>query len=397
MKIAFFAWESLHTLPVGGAAVHVTELAAALDRRGHEVHVFARLGQGQATYQLIDSVHYHRCPIQLDPDFVTEMNNMGNAFVYFLAQTEAYQNAPFDIVHGHDWLTAKGLVQAKNDRGRRTVMTFHSTEFGRNGNYRHSGQAERIHAVEAEGAYVADRVVAVSPAMADEIKCLYRVPDDKLRVIYNGINCHRFDGYINPAECRARYGIGPWDPMVLYVGRLCTQKGPDILVEAVPGILEHRRDAKVVFVGDGNLRSYLEQRAAELGVSHAVRFLGAMGPHGDLIDLFKSTDVVCAPSRNEPFGIVALEAWAAGKPVVITRNGGPHYFVEHGVDGFLVYDNPASVCWGVNTIFGNFEHARWMGERGRVKAAYGFSWDAIAAQTEGVYGELVGWTLPKAG
>ncbi|MCH8840784.1 MAG: glycosyltransferase family 1 protein, partial [Planctomycetes bacterium] len=57
--------------------------------------------------------------------------------------------------------------------------------------------------------------------------------------------------------------------------------------------------------------------------------------------------------------------------------------------GFLVYDNPHSICWGVNSIFGHFEHARWMGSRGRVKAAYGFSWDAIARQTEAVYEELV--------
>ena len=118
MRIALFAWESLHSIAVGGVAAHVTELAAAFQRRGHEAHVFVRLGEGQTTYQLIDGVHYHRCPIDLDPDFVTEMNNMGNSFVYFLGETEAYQGGAFDIVHAHDWLCAKALVQAKNDRGR---------------------------------------------------------------------------------------------------------------------------------------------------------------------------------------------------------------------------------------------------------------------------------------
>ncbi len=63
MRIAMLTWESLHSVAVGGVAVHVTELAAALQRRGHEVHVFARLGQGQTTYAVIDGVHYHRCPI----------------------------------------------------------------------------------------------------------------------------------------------------------------------------------------------------------------------------------------------------------------------------------------------------------------------------------------------
>ena len=120
MRIAFFAWESLHSVPVGGVAAHVTELSVALRRRGHEVHNFVRLGEGQRTYDVIDDVHYHRCPIDLNSDFVTEMNNMGNSFVYFLGETESHQGGRFDVVHGHDWLSAKGLVQTKNDRGNRS-------------------------------------------------------------------------------------------------------------------------------------------------------------------------------------------------------------------------------------------------------------------------------------
>jgi glycosyltransferase involved in cell wall biosynthesis len=389
MRIAFLAWESLHSIAVGGVAVHVTELAAALQRRGHEMHVFVRLGPWQRTYEVIDGVHYHRCPIDLNPDFVNETQNMSNSFVYFLGDTEAYQGRGFDIVHAHDWLAAKALVQAKNDRGRRSVLTLHSTEYGRCGNRHHNGRSERIRSIEAEGAYCADRVITVSGALADEVKWEYGVPDWKLRSVHNGINCRRFDGFIDPGRCRSTYGIGPMDPMALYVGRLSTQKGPDLLLEAVPAILEHRGNAKIVFVGDGDMKPYLERRAHELGVQHAVRFLGAMAADGELTNLFKSTDVVCVPSRNEPFGMVVLEAWAAGKPVVVTENGGPRYFTSHGVDGYVVYANSPSVCWGINTIFGNFEHARWMGERGRVKAAYGFSWDVIAGQSEGIYRELV--------
>ncbi len=389
MRIALFAWESLHSVAVGGQAAHVTELAAGLQRRGHEVHVFCRLAAGQTAYAVIDGVHYHRCPIELHPDFVTEMNNMGNAFVYFLAQTETYQDARFDIVHGHDWLCAKGIIQVKNDRGARTVLTIHSSEYGRCGNNRYNGgPSARIHEVEAEGVYVADRVITVSGALADEVKWLYGVPGWKLRAVSNGIDCRRFDGAIDPAICRQSYGIGPLDPMALFVGRLSAQKGPDILLEAVPGILEHRPDAKVVFVGDGDMRPQLEHRAWQLGVQHAVRFTGAMSANGDLLNLYKSTDVVCVPSRNEPFGIVVLEAWAAGKPVVVSCNGGPRDFCSHGEDGFVVYPNSPSVCWGINTIFGDFARARFMGGRGRVKAAYGFSWDVVAGQTEGIYREL---------
>lgn len=389
MRIAFFAWESLHSVPVGGVAVHATELAAALQRKGHEVHVFTRLGQGQTTYHLIDRVHYHRCPIELHPDFITEMNNMGNSFVYFMRQTEALQGAHFDVVHGHDWLCAKAIVQVKNNYGRPVFLTLHSTEFGRCGNNKFNGQSERVRMVEAEGAFCADRVITVSGALADEAKSQYQIPDWKLRCVRNGVNCSRFDGFIDPAVCRRSYGIGPTDPMVLFVGRLAIQKGPDLLLEATPGILHHRPDAKVVFVGDGYMKADLENRANELGIRHSVRFLGNMSLNSDLINLYKSTDVVCVPSRNEPFGIVVLEAWAAGKPVVVTRNGGPAEIVTHNQEGLIVYDNPGSICWGITEIFNNFSHARWMGERGRVKAAFSFTWDVSASQTEGIYRELV--------
>lgn len=389
MRIALFSWETLHSIAVGGIAAHVTELAAALQRRGHEMHVFTRLDCGQSPYEVIDRVHYHRCPLEVHPDFVAEMNNMGNSFVYFLGQTEAFQNGRFDIVHAHDWLCGKALVQVQNDRGNPTVLTLHSTEYGRCGNHHWDGRSGQVRHIEWESADRADRVIAVSGVLASEAKEHYHIPEGKLRTIYNGIDCARFDGYIDPGSCRQRYGIGPLDPMALFVGRTSTQKGPDLLLEAVPGILEHRPDAKIVFVGDGDMRASLEHRAWQLGVQSAVRFTGALPANGELVDLYKSTDVVCIPSRNEPFGIVVLEAWAAGKPVVVTSNGGPRDFVEHGEEGLLTYPNPASVCWGINTIFGDFEKARRMGQRGRVKAAYCFSWDALAAQTEGVYQEIV--------
>jgi len=389
MRIAMLSWESLHSVAVGGVAVHVTELAAGLQRRGHEVHVFVRMGHGQSKYDLKDHVHYHRCPIDIHPDFVTEMNNMCNSLIWHLGEVEYGLGAPFDIVHGHDWLTAKGVVQAKNNRGRRTVFTLHSTEFGRCGNNFHKGHSDRIRAFEAEGAYCADRVITVSGVLADEVKWQYRVPDWKLRRVYNGINCHRFDGWIDPAVCRRTYGIGPMDPMALYVGRLSTQKGPDLLLEAIPEVLAARGDAKFVFVGDGHMRAHLENRARQLRVAHACRFLGSMSENSDLINLFKSTDCVVVPSRNEPFGIVILEAWSAGKPVVATHNGGPREFVTHGKTGYLVYDNAGSIAWWVKEMLRNFAHARWMGEQGRTTAAYGFSWDVIAGQTEGVYRELM--------
>jgi glycosyltransferase involved in cell wall biosynthesis len=132
------------------------------------------------------------------------------------------------------------------------------------------------------------------------------------------------------------------------------------------------------------MRRPMESRAQQLGVAHATRWVGFQN-NGTLADLYKSCDVVCVPSRNEPFGIVILEAWSAGKPVVSTRNGGPEEFVWHEVNGLKVHANPESIAWGVGTMFTDFERARWMGRNGRVAAETAFNWDAIADQTLSVY------------
>lgn len=385
MKIAFFAWESLHTVSVGAVAAHVTELAAALERRGHEVHVFARIGEGQRVYDVIDGVHYHRVPIQLDSDFVVEMVNMGRSLAQALADAENFHGVPFDIVHGHDWLVAKGLVEVKNERGRKVVLTYHSTEFGRAGN--RGPQSGRIAAIEAEGAYVTDRLITNSAAMADEVSWLYHVPNEKVRTIRNGIHCSWYDRAVDVSQVRTELGVGALDPLALFVGRLCWDDGPDLLLDAVPGVLQHRPDAKFLIVGEGEMRGYLEQRSRDLGIQGSVRLLAECA---DTIPLFRSTDVVCVPARRESFGPRVLEGWAARRPVVVTYKLDVQDFVHHGVDGMVVFDNPPSICWGINTVFGDLDKARQMGERGRVKAAYGYSWDVIAGQIEGVYREVIG-------
>jgi hypothetical protein len=106
--------------------------------------------------------------------------------------------------------------------------------------------------------------------------------------------------------------------------------------------------------------------------------------------LFKACDAVVVPSRNEPFGIVVLECWAAGKPVVATTSGGPRDFVKPGEDGFLIDPEPGSIAWGCCKILENMEHAKWMGFNAQAKALREFSWENIAKQTEQVYYSLLG-------
>jgi len=383
VRIAILSWESLHSIAVGGVGVHVTELAAAIDRKGHEVHVFTRMGRHQPAYERIHGVHYHRCPFELHANFVDEINNMCRSFVHHVFATEDYVGR-FDVIHAHDWLAANAMIWIKKGRERRCVYTIHSTEYGRCGNKFWNGQSARVRDQERAGTCFADRIIAVSNHLRGEILWMYEVPDWKISAIYNGVNARPYDGWINPADVKSRYGIGPMDPTVLFSGRMAYQKGPDLLMEAIPGILRFYPHAKFLFAGDGEIRGAVERRAHELRVGHAVRFLG-FHANGALTDVYKACDAVCVPSRNEPFGIVVLEAWSAGKPVVCTDCGGPAEFVWHEINGLKVHADPDSIAWGLGTLFTNFDWARWMGRNGRIAVEAAFSWDEIADQTLAVY------------
>ncbi|MGO8898281.1 MAG: glycosyltransferase family 4 protein [Isosphaeraceae bacterium] len=383
MRIALLSWESLHSIAVGGVAVHVTELAAGLERRGHEVHVFTRQGQSQPGYDFIDSVHYHRCPFALSTNFVDEVNNMCRAFVDAVLGVEDMVGS-FDVVHAHDWLASNAAIWVKEGRGRRAVLTMHSTEYGRNGNRFLGGQAARVQEHERHGTYCADRVITVSNQLKAETRWLYELPDWKVRTIYNGVSTLQFDYAVDEGEVKRRYAMGPLDPMILFVGRMVVQKGPDILVRTMPSILRHYPHAKFVFVGDGHMKEDVCRIGHQLGVAHAMRILGVVRGR-ELTNLFKACDVVAVPSRNEPFGIVILEGWSAHKPVVSTKRGGPAEFVWHEINGLHVDDTPESVAWGLGTLIADHDRCRWMGRNGRATVDAAFGWDSIAEQTEMVY------------
>lgn len=386
MRIAILTWESLYSTAVGGVAVHASELSAALANKGNEVHLFTRRMQNQRSHDIIDGVHYHRCNYASHPDFVDDVNNMCRAMVDHFFLIEDFVGH-FDIVHAHDWLCANAMIWIKQGRGHKCVFTIHSTEYGRCGNTFYNGRSVRIREQERAGTYWADKIIAVSQATKEELTWMYEVPESKIQVINNGVDWKRFDIYLDPGEEKQKYNIAPLDPTVLFCGRLTWQKGPDILVEAIGNILRKYPGAKFIFAGDGDLRGSLEARARHLNIAHATRFVGHK-TGDDLTKLFKLCDVVCVPSRNEPFGIVVLEAWSASKPVVVTEIGGPKYYVEHETNGLKIYPCVESVTWGIDRIFSDFDRARLMGSNGRRGVENYFGWDNIASNNIRIYQQL---------
>lgn len=290
----------------------------------------------------------------------------------------------FELIHAHDWMTANCIPYVWNGFGTPSVLTMHSTEYGRAGNQLHGGFAQWIRDTEAAGCFSAKTIVSVSGFLASELQRFYAVPHQKIHVVPNGVSYHAFDGYINPEEVKRRLGIAPLDPVIFAAGRATYQKGLDLLVEAVPMVLGYFPAAKFVIAGSGGEMDDLARRASELGVAHAIRFRGSV-PRGEYRDLMRAADIVALPSRNEPFGIVALEGWAAGKPVVATTAGGPIEFVWHDVNGFLVDANPGGLAHGIGSLLADHDHCRALGRNGRVAVESKYNWDVVAGYTQGVY------------
>lgn len=382
MRIAVLAWESAHSIMMGGLAVVVSRQAEALAKLGHDVHLFTRWGEGQSDSEYINGHYYHRCKFDQGQNLLAFAHNMSKSFVNNLHVVEgAY--GKFDIIHGHDWHVVDALHDLRSE-GRVVVLTFHSTEYGRNGGrFGDWWEFKEVSGKEWYGGYIANQITTISNAMKNELCWLYKIPPDKIVIIPNAVDHKKFQVKVDPGRIKERYGIHPLAPTVLFFGRIVDQKGPDLLVEAIPKILVNRLDSKFIFAGEGGMRQYLQKRVTELGVEWATRFLGLL-PLPLLIELLNSVDIVCIPSRNEPFGIVLLEAWAAGRPVVATDVGGLGENIENFVDGVKVYPNPDSVAWGINYLLNNPDVMKQISENGRKKAEK-FSWTNVAEQLVKTY------------
>ncbi len=373
------SWESLYSIKVGGVAPHVSELSEALARRGHEVHVFTRRGDFDS-YDKINGVHYQRVDANGSADILTQMDRMGDAiYDRFGAVHELFGD--FDIAHCHDWHPVLAQVRIKRDYDLHFILTMHSTEWGRNGNNFGGGISQEISHREWLGAYEASRVIVTTRLMQDELLRIYSLPAHKISIIPNGIVVGKIRRALDPGRIKEKYGIHPLAPMVLFCGRMGIQKGPDLLVEAVPRILKSRNDVRFVFMGEGGMRAECERRARELGIAYACRFLGYTSTV-DKEELVNACDLMCVPSRNEPFGVVVLEAWDACKPVVATEAVS---IVKNFEDGLVAYVQPESIAWCINRLLSNPEEMKRLAQAGCSRIETEFSWDRIAKRTEEVY------------
>lgn len=356
LRIAAFAWPAADADQQGLPAKFVTELAAGLGRCGHQVHVFvAACGELPHGLQQGD--------LQLHPlDVCPDGSPLDRARSFARAASQCLSDhGPLDLIHLHEWMTGFGSWF----EAARTVLSIGSVEATRRNG---AAAGETSLAIERAEREIA---AAVNHVLAPDWLC-EKLPGE-LGIDSTRVHAFPMEGRLpNEWECELDYGrvkgeigLGPLDRLVLFIGPLEHAAGGDLMIEALPVLLQRWGNLRVAFAGGGEQYGQLQHRAAELGVDYAVRLLGHVESE-QITRLLRASEAVALPSRYRvPFDDAVVElAGRAGRPVV-TTHGGPAHLVRHGETGLVTYDNPGSIVWAVGELLGDAVHARQMGAMGR--------------------------------
>lgn len=236
------------------------------------------------------------------------------------------EDSPHDVIHAHDWLSFPAGIEAKRRSGKPLIVHVHATEFDRVGN---GPVNSRVFSIERQGMMEADRVVAVSEYTKHIIVERYGIPAEKVAVVHNGIDEVDFIG--EPSiplfleRVRSQGG-----KVVLFVGRITLQKGPDYFVQVAKRTLRYVPDVFFVVSGSGDMEGQMIRSVAREGLSDRFIFTGFLRD-GELAGVYASADLFIMPSVSEPFGIAPLEAAMYGTPVLISKQAGVSEVLSHAL------------------------------------------------------------------
>lgn len=282
------------------------------------------------------------------------------------------QQEEFDIIHAHDWMTYQAGIKAKEISGKPLVVHIHATEFDRTGGHNLN---QYVYDLERMGFHSSDKIVAVSNYTKSMVVRHYGVNPDKVTVVHNAVEFKE----------GPRYRINSSDKIVLFLGRITLQKGPEYFLYAAKKALEKDPDLKFVFVGTGDMEHRMVELAAKLGISNKVIFSGFL-TGDDVSKAYRMAEVYVMPSVSEPFGITPLESMKSGTPVIISRQSGVSEVLDHALKvDFWDVDDIANKILAVT-------HYKTLKEEitrhGTIEVNR-FNWDVPAAKCKKVYGELL--------
>jgi glycogen synthase len=321
MRALILSWE-YPPLIEGGLARHVRKLAESLPEHDIDVHVLARGREEDPLEEERGGVTIHRVREPKRPrdlgEFVAWIEHM-NADMLAVG-VEVGDRFDFDVVHGHDWLVASaGDHLAKRFRAP-LVVTIHATEYGRHQGWIDKHPQSYIHGVERWMANRAERVITCSAYMREHVSDIYGLEEERVAVIPNGIDPSELVPVDDLDSLRSRFAARD-ELLVLLVGRLVYEKGFQLALEALPGLIERVVGVRFIVAGSGTAEEELRRQAHELGLDDHGTFLGWIGDDV-LHSLYRIADLTVVPSIFEPFGLVALEAMASGCPCLVADTGG---------------------------------------------------------------------------
>jgi glycosyltransferase involved in cell wall biosynthesis len=386
MKILMLSWE-YPPKNVGGLSNHVFYLSHALRKLGHEVHVITCEEGDAPVEENNNGVYVHRVtPYKIDTeDFSKWVMHLNFAMIEEATRLINY-GGKFDLIHAHDWLSAFTAKALKWSFKIPMVSTIHATEYGRNGGIRTDMQ-RYISSTEWFLTYESWKVVACSNYMRQQVKDLFGSPWDKIWVIPNGVEPQKFNFNFDSLEFRRNYAEDN-EKIIFYVGRHVFEKGIHLLVEAARGIVKSYNNSKFVIAGTGPMTEELKNRVRDMGIEKKVLFVGYMNDE-DRDKLYKVADVAVFPSLYEPFGIVALEAMAAGCPVVVSNTGGLGEIIEHKVNGLKsINGSSESITDNVSQLLYDNDLANILKENALKTVYEKYTWNKVAELTVEMY-ELV--------
>lgn len=278
-----------------------------------------------------------------------------------------------DVIHAHDWMTYEAGIKAKKESGKPLVCHIHATEFDRSG---FGGVNQYVYDIERKGLHAADKVIAVSNYTKGIVAKHYGVPEHKIEVVHNAVEFTDFPDLKDKQED---------EKMVLFLGRITLQKGPDYFIEAAKKVLEHDPKVKFVVAGSGDMMGRMIERSAELGIANKVLFSGFL--KGDDIDrAYKMADLYVLPSVSEPFGITPLEAMRNGTPCLISKTSGVSEVVTHCLKvDFWDVDEMANKILGV-LHYGLLHKSLQENGSSEVKK---FNWEIPARKCMDVYRQVM--------
>ncbi len=256
--------------------------------------------------QLFGGMHY-------SGDMFTEV------YRYAAVAAELAKDEQFNIVHAHDWMTYPAGIAVAAMSGKPLIVHIHSTEFDRSGEHVH----QMVYDIEREGMEQADKVIAVSHYTRSIVISRYGISGEKVEVVHNGVD-------LNNHWSLAGTGINKDEKIVLFLGRITMQKGPEYFLRAAKKVLEVMDNVKFVMAGSGDLMHRSVEMAAELGIGHKVLFTGFL--RGEYVQkIYRAADLYVMPSVSEPFGIAPLEALDNDVPVIISKQSGVSEVLRHAL------------------------------------------------------------------